>query len=145
MQKFPLGKARGKQEGSAGENTVGKIKSISKNFWNLGYLRLEILSWEILESESGRKKINGKNAITENDLEKMHETMDELWIKIPKGNPELGTEDRNTKITELVCSLTGKTCAEKIVSCLWNTQQLFEENREAQNAGSSPARLTRVR
>jgi hypothetical protein len=32
MQKFPLGKARGKQEGSAGENTVGKIKSISKNF-----------------------------------------------------------------------------------------------------------------
>ena len=26
----------------------------------------------------GKKKINGKNAITENDLEKMHETMDEL-------------------------------------------------------------------
>lgn len=32
MQKFPLGKARGKQEGSTGENTVGKIKSISENF-----------------------------------------------------------------------------------------------------------------
>ncbi len=88
MQKFPLGKARGKQEGSAGENTVGKIKSISKNFWNLGYLRLEILSWEILESESGRKKINGKNAITENNLEEMHEAMDELWTKIPKGITE---------------------------------------------------------
>ena len=26
----------------------------------------------------GKKKITGKNAITENDLEKMHETMDEL-------------------------------------------------------------------
>ena len=26
----------------------------------------------------GKKKINGKNAITENDLEKIHETMDEL-------------------------------------------------------------------
>ena len=100
MQKFPLGKARGKQEGSTGENTVGKIKSISENFWNMGYLRLKILRWETLKSESGRKKITGENAITENDLEKMHETMDELWIKIPKGNPELGTEDRNTKITE---------------------------------------------
>ena len=26
----------------------------------------------------GKKKITGENAITENDLEKMHETMDEL-------------------------------------------------------------------
>ena len=26
----------------------------------------------------GKKKINGKNAITENDLEEMHEAMDEL-------------------------------------------------------------------
>lgn len=44
----------------------------------MGYLRLEILRLETLKSESGRKKITGENAITENDLEKMHETMDEL-------------------------------------------------------------------
>ena len=30
------------------------------------------------EIRIGKKKITGKNAITENDLEKMHETMDEL-------------------------------------------------------------------
>ena len=52
------------------------------------------------EIQIGKKKITGENANRENDMEKMDETMDELWIKIPKGNPELGTEDRNTKITE---------------------------------------------
>ena len=30
------------------------------------------------EIRIGKKKITGENAITENDLEKMHETMDEL-------------------------------------------------------------------
>lgn len=30
MQKFQMGKARGKQEGSTGENTVGKSKAFRK-------------------------------------------------------------------------------------------------------------------
>lgn len=77
MQKFPLGKARGKQEGSTGENTVGKSKAFRKisETW-------DICDWKFYGERSWNpnreEKINGKNAITENDLEEMHEAMDEL-------------------------------------------------------------------
>ena len=38
----------------------------------------DICDWKFYGERPWKKKITGENAITENDLEKMHETMDEL-------------------------------------------------------------------
>ena len=72
-----MGKARGKQEGSTGENTVEKSKVFRKisETW-------DICDWKFYGEKSWNpnreEKNQWENAITENDLEEMHEAMDEL-------------------------------------------------------------------
>ena len=55
-----------------------EIQKYFENFLRHGISAIGNFTVRDHEIRIGKKKITGKNAITENDLEKMHETMDEL-------------------------------------------------------------------
>ena len=76
--KIPVGQSARQIRGFDGRKHCGENQKHFERFLRYGISATGNFTVRDPGIRIGKKKINGKNAITENDLEKMHETMDEL-------------------------------------------------------------------
>ena len=78
VSKIPVGQSARQIRGFDGRKHCGENQKHFEKFLRHGISATGNFTVRDPEIRIGKKKITGKNAITENDLEKMHETMDEL-------------------------------------------------------------------
>lgn len=76
--KIPVGQSARQIRGFDGRKHCGENQKHFEKFLRHGISATGNFTVRDPEIRIGKKKITWKNAITENDLEKMHETMDEL-------------------------------------------------------------------
>ena len=76
--KIPVGQSARQIRGFGGRKHCGENQKHFERFLRYGISATGNFTVRDPGIRIGKKKINGKNAITENDLEEMHEAMDEL-------------------------------------------------------------------